>query len=196
MPEWLTADITSIIAKHTDFKTYVKLLSLNKLTQTTLTPGRAAVVYPHAIRHMHALIREERMKSTDPEFEFEKTLGSMLVYTTAYDDGAKLKSYYQLRVDEFMMADNTTITIIVNRRTFMLLDAGFEFNVPIGFARAVITPDFEDPFKSGSIRLVSYVDDEHENTVEQYDRMVYYNDGFGAILHELACDMCPLMQED
>jgi len=189
---WFSADIIQLVAGHLSVRSYVNLLSVSRLTCASLTAGRAAVVYPYALRRMRDLIREERRSTVDPAYVFERSVGNILIYATQYSDGRRFKTYYQLRINEHEDQTLVTLSVVVAYRVFFQLIGGGESNQSLGIASACISPSMVDPFGAGSVRLSWYLGEDELDSNKESETVIAYSDGFDAILPELACDLCPL----
>ena len=120
--QWFPTDTVTTIAGFLDSKHYIRLLSTCKLNRDKLTPGRAAAVFPLALKHIHHLILTERFKTEDPVFKLEKSTGTksnedglcvnnLLHYSRQLSSSQeeKLNTYF------FLSTETSSIKINVNR---------------------------------------------------------------------------------
>jgi hypothetical protein len=194
MHDRLFDDIFAHIAGFLDHDSYLILRSTCRFTRKALP-----LTYQHAIERMKRLIYEERVKTTDTKFILSKnnecSEDGVLLFQRHMFNGSIFKTCYQVKIDNFTHEEHKTIKISLSRRFYTYPDDDFEWSNPIGYAYAIIIPCIHEPFKSGNIQLVWYLDNKIGRVVKQYDEVIEYTNGFHEILHELACDMCPLMQD-
>ena len=193
--DWLTAELALQISGWLDFKAYVRLLAVNRNIRAALDPKRAELVYPHALEHIVALIKAERMRVVDPEFTFDCV---MVPYSLSFKSNCGVfTTTFGVKAKQFKDRNNTrAVLLLVSRDRVVSLANGFNTRrVRIGLARGTLYPSPLQPFMTGRVDLVAYVMDSTGLPVKQYDRTVRYTEGFDAILRELACDMCPLRQD-
>jgi hypothetical protein len=191
---WLTDDCDTIalVAESLDFRSYVRLLCTCRLARASLSPNKAAVVFPHAVRRIDALIRRERAATHDPEFVFERSIGNVLVYATPFVRGSRKKSYFQVLVNDLDETKPVTITVVVNRRSFFQYGTGEEASVPLNSVTASITPSLERPLLAGTVDIKRVEVDQwgHETVVGT--AACDYTDGVRPVIRALVGIMCPL----
>ena len=189
----LTQDVIPAVAGFLDPQSYVRLLSTCKITQMYLTPNRASAVYPHAIQRIKKMIEEMRVATKDPEFEYERTVGGVLVFAAPIGRGYRFKTYYHIRSNEWdATAAVTTVSIIVNRTVHTPRAGGGEDCTDLDSMSAKITPSFQHPMQAGKIEIKTITTNRFGKKIRTASSTVDYTDGFREILPELACDMYPL----
>ncbi len=193
--DWLSAELALKLSESLDFKAYVRLLAVNKTTRAALDPKRAELVFPHALEHMVVLIKAERRRVVDPEFDFDGVMGQYSlsfksncgVFATTFGVQAKLFKG---------KADTRAVLLLVCRdRVVMLSDGISTRRVRIELARATLFPSPVQPFLKGQVELAVYAKDRNGLLVKQYENTVHYTEGFDTIQRALACDLCPLRPE-
>jgi hypothetical protein len=189
---WLTDDVAVLVAQSLDFRSYVRLLCTCRLARTSLSPNRASVVFPHAIRRIDALIRKERVATPDPEFVFERSIGNVLVYATPFVHGGRKKSYFQILVNDLDETKPTTIIVVVNRRWFFRYGAGEEASVPLNSVTASITPSLERPLFAGTVDVRRVELDQWGDETVVSTAACDYTDGFHQLVRTLVRTVCPL----
>jgi len=199
--QWFPTDTVTTIAGFLDSKHYIRLLSTCKLTRDKLTPGRAAAVFPLALKHIHHLILTERFKTEDPVFKLEKSTGTksnedglcvnhLLHYSRQLSSSQeeKLNTYF------FLSTETSSIKINVNRwHDYYNIP---ETSTPGTFSFISIEPSKDHPFKSGTISLreISSDDDEadDDDDTETSNTIWEYTGDLRFFIREIVHSMCPL----
>jgi hypothetical protein len=134
-----------------------------------------------------------RVATEDPEFAYERTIGNVLVFAAPINRGQQFKSYYHIRSDEWDPTVVATVTIIVNHtlQTPRFVGGGVNCR-ELDTVRARVIPSFQNPMSSGKIVIKTLKPNRLGIKVVVASRTVVYTNGFREILHELACNMCPL----
>jgi hypothetical protein len=193
--DWLSAELALKLSESLDFKAYVRLLAVNKTTRAALDPKRAELVFPHALEHMVVLIKAERRRVVDPEFNFDGVLGP---YSLSFKSNCGMfTATFGVQAKQFKdKADTRAVLLLVSRdRVVTLADGISTRRVRIGLARAALFPSPAQPFLKGQVELAVYAMERDGLLVKQYENTVHYTEGFDTILRALACDLCPLRPE-
>lgn len=196
MVDWLTSDVALTISRFLDCKAYARFFSVCKLTKQALSMDYANVLHPHALIHMTQLIQEARLNTEDELFRFQTLWhGPTMVYACQVGDDDTDKAYFRIDIIKDDVTNLGNIQISVNRRSFTLDTHDDLVSFPTGFSKALIAPSLESPLKTGKIHSMGYVISDTRQIVCQYYRTEEYNEGFRCILHKLACEICPLIQD-
>lgn len=193
--DWLTTELALKLSESLPFSAYVRLLAVNKTTRAALDPKRAELVFPHALEHMVALIKAERRRVVDPEFNFDCVLGP---YSLSFKSNCGVfASTFGVQAKQFKdRAKTRAVQLLVSRDRVVTLSDGISTRrVRIELARATLFPSPAQPFLKGRVELAVYARERDGLLVKQYDDTVHYTEGFDAILRALACDMCSLRLE-
>jgi hypothetical protein len=164
-------------------------MSACKLTHKTLLPMKAAVLYPHAVKHIAARITEERLATKDRDFRFERTIGNVMIYSTSLHRKARYKSYFMLIVNDLDKQQPATLSIFLDRRFIHQLTPTQERNMQLDTVRVHIIPSFEKPLLSCILQIEYFVSG--AETASSSNTKAYA-DGFQAILPDLIFNLCAL----
>jgi hypothetical protein len=193
--DWLSAELALKLSESLDFKTYVRLLAVNRTIRAALDPKRAELVFPHALEHMAALIKAERMRVVDPAFNFDCVMGQ---YSLSFKSNCGVfATTFGVQAKQFKdRAETRAVLLLVCRDRVVALSDGISTRrVRIELARATLFPSPAEPFLKGRVDLAAYAKDRDGLLVKQFENTVHYAEGFDAFLRALACDLCPLRPE-
>lgn len=189
--DWLTTELAAMIAESLDFRAYTRLLSASKLTHAALLPGRAAVVYPHALAHMVELIKKECAGAEHPEFALEYVRGPN-VALRSHCGG--FQTLYGAGVCQCARRGSDILITVSRYRMVSVPESPSPQKMKFELGRARVKPDWDRPFAAGDVILANWVLNRFAGESLETTGMpaIRYTDGFHAILRALVYEMLPL----